>query len=446
MAWRRTIGVPFTADDVVFTIRSIQTPDYASPLVSAFQGVEIEKIDENTVTFTLQQPYTLFLTSLTVGIAPQHVWEDVPPKNASLAEQILKPVGTGPFQFSEIATRRKTGDITTMTLIRNDNYYEQPAYLNEIIFTFFSTHEEAMQALTSNEVDGVSFLPLQFAENIKAKARLNTHRLLIPQYFALFLNENKSEILGDAGVRAAMALATDRDLIVAEALQNEADPLHLPIPPGVFAYHEEFGDPEFDLEKAKQNLDEAGWHDEDGDGIREKDDVRLHLKITTTDWPEYVRTAELVQQTWLDIGLETEIESFGAGTIQQTAVRPRDYEVLLFGNILPAQPDPYPFWHSTQTRSPGLNLALFKDEEVDKLLEEARKEPDADKRREQYISFQEKILDSNPAIILYRPYYLFAQKDKVRGVEVSHADLPASRFNKVTDWHINTKRVWNQEG
>lgn len=438
-------GEPFTADDVVFTIRSIQTPDYASPLTNSFQGVDIEKIDDLTIVFKLQQPYALFLTSLTVGITPQHVWEDIPPKNASLAEQILKPVGTGPFRFAEIATRRKTGDITSLRLERNRDYYQQPTYLDEIIFTFFPTHEEAIQALTSNKVDGVSFLPLQLANNVKQRSSLNIHRLLIPQYFALFLNQNKSDILNDAGVRAALALAIDRDEIVAEALQDEADALHLPIPPGVFAYHEEFGDPKFDTETAIQNLEDGGWHDTDNDGIREKDDVRLHLKITTTDWPEYVRTAELIQQMWLEIGVETEIASFGAGTIQQTAVRPRDYEILLFGEILPAQPDPYPFWHSTQTRSPGLNLALFQDKDVDKLLEEARKEPDTDKRREQYIAFQERILDLNPAIILYRPYYLFAQKDKIRGVEVSNADLPASRFNNVTDWHIKTKRIWKTQ-
>lgn len=435
-------GAPFTADDVVFTIRSIQTPDYGSPLQSSFQGVEIEKVGDHAVRFTLEQPYALFATNLTVGIAPQHVWESIPPKNASLAEQILKPVGTGPFQFSEITTRRKTGDITGLTLTRNDKYYHDKPYLDEIIFTFFPTHEEAVQALAGSQADGVSFLPLQRAGDIKWRASYTVHRLLIPQYFALFFNQNKNELLADAGLRSSLAIATDRKAIVQEALGDEGDVLHLPIPPGIFAYHEEFGEAAFDPEAAKQNLEDAGWRDADGDGIREKENKRLHLKITTTDWPEYIRTAELIQQQWLSIGVETEIESLGAGTIQQTAVRPRDYEVLLFGEILPAQPDPYPFWHSTQTRSPGLNLALFKDQAVDKLLEEARKEPDQNKRREKYIAFQEKILDLNPAIILYRPYYLFAQKSKVRGVEIQHGDLPASRFNHVEKWHVRTKRVW----
>ncbi|MEK7557466.1 MAG: peptide ABC transporter substrate-binding protein, partial [Patescibacteria group bacterium] len=318
-------GEAFNADDVIFTIRSIQTPDYASPLLSSFQGVEVEKVDDYTVRFTLQQPYALFLNSLTVGIAPQHVWEDIPPKNTSLAEQILKPVGTGAFKFSEITTRRKTGDITGVTLVRNDRYYQQQPYLDEIDFLFYPTHEEAMQALLSSQVDGVSFLPLQLANDVKWRASYNVHRLLIPQYFALFFNQNKNELLADAGLRSSLALATDRETIVKEALGSEADVLHLPIPPGVFAYHEEFGNPAYNPDAAKQNLEDTGWKDADGDGIREKENKRLHLKITTTDWPEYIRTAELIQQQWLKIGVETEIESLGAGTIQQTAVRPRDY-------------------------------------------------------------------------------------------------------------------------
>lgn len=436
-------GEPFTADDVVFTIRSIQTPDYSSPLASSFQGVTVTKDNDYAVSFTLQQPYALFLNSLTVGIAPQHVWEDIPPKNASLAEQILKPVGTGPMKFSEITTRRKTGDITSLQLIRNSDYYGQSPYLDDITFVFFPTHEEAVQALLTDQVEGLSFLPLRFVDRLKGRASLTAHRLLLPQYFALFFNQNKNDILADAGVRAALALATDRQAIVDDALQGQGDPLHLPIPAGVFAYHQEFGQPSPNPEAAKQNLEGAGWKDGDGDGIREKGDKRLRLALTTTDWPEYSRTAELIQKQWREVGVEVEIQSLGAGTIQQIAVRPREYEILLFGEVLPAEPDPYPFWHSTQTRSPGLNLALFKDEAVDKLLEEARRTSNRDERRDKYLAFQEKLLELNPAIILYRPYYLFAHKSKLRGVQAENVDLPAGRFNEVESWHLKVQRVWN---
>ncbi len=435
-------GAPFTADDVIFTVRSIQTPDYGSPLITAFQGVAVEKIDDYTVLFTLPQPYAPFLTSLTVGIVPEHVWSSIEPQNASLAEQMLKPIGTGPFQFSEIITRRKTGDITAFHLIKNPNYYNEPPFLDKLIFTFYTSHEEAAQALLTNKVDGIGFLPLHLFKDFQHHNTLNTHRLLLPQYFAIFFNQQKNEALREAGVRSALALATDRKQIVTDALQSQGEPLHLPIPPGIISYHEEMTVPNANLEAAKQNLQESGWEDTNNDGIREKDNKKLTIKITTTDWPEYVSTAENIKQQWQKIGVDVQLEHLGAGTIQQTVVQPREYEALLFGEILPADPDPYPFWHSTQTRSPGLNLSLFKNKITDKLLEEARKISDTSIRQEKYQEFQNKILEHNPAIILYRPFYLFTTK-KVYGVNANYAELPAGRFNNITEWHMNRKRIWN---
>ena len=239
-----------------------------------------------------------------------------------------------------------------------------------------------------------------------------------------------------------MALGTDRTAIVAEALEGEGEPVHLPIPPGIFGYNTELDTPEYDPEAAKQNLAEAGWKDVDGDGWREKDDVRLHLKITTTDWAEYIRTAEVLQRQWKELGIEVEVEHLGVGTIQQTVIRPRDYEILLFGELLSAIPDPYPFWHSTQTRSPGLNFSLFKNEEVDGLLEEARKTADENERLEKYKQFQGIILDLKPAIMLYRPLYLFAAHRKVRGIDANFGYLTSDRFNNIEQWHVRTKRVW----
>lgn len=438
-------GQPFTAQDVLFTVRSIQTPDYGSPLETSFQGVTVEKTDDYTVIFKLKQPYAPFLTNLTVGIVPEHVWETIAPKNAALAEQMLKPIGTGPFKFAELATRRKTGEITTFRLIRHEEYYGQRPYLDQFVFQFYPTHEEATGALTAGSVDGVGFVPLSSAADVSSKTSLEIERLLLPQYFALFFNEIKNDILGDTGIRSALALAVDRQTITEKALDGEAQPLHVPIPPSLFNAGNEIDPPTYNPEVAKQNLDEANWNDENGDGIREKDGKELRVTITTTDWPEFVKTAELIKEQWEDIGVGVEIESYSAGIIQQTVVGPRDYQILLYGEILPADPDPYPFWHSTQTRSPGLNLALFKDQEVDRLLEEARKTINKDERRDKYIEFQKRFFDLTPAIILYQPYYLYAHDSHVRGAEMQQVNLPAGRFNDVENWHVNVKRVWNAQ-
>ena len=88
---------------------------------------------------------------------------------------------------------------------------------------------------------------------------------------------------------------------------------------------------------------------------------------------------------------------------------------------------------------------MFKNEDVDKLLEEARKSMDKDERREKYEEFQGIILDKKPALILYRPYYLFATKKDVYGIDAGYGALASDRFNNIEQWHVKIKRVWGAE-
>lgn len=437
-------GEKVTAEDVLFTITSIQTKDYNSPLASSFQGVQVSQVDDYTIRFTLQKTaYAPFLSSLTVGILPKHVWENVPPKSFALAEQELKPIGSGPFKFEEIVTKKKTGEVTSITLARNESYYGKHPHLTNMTFLFLNTHDEALAALTSGKVDAVGYLPSSLYPTVQHRGGINVQTLLLPQYFGLFFNQAKNPALGDAGIRSALDLAIDREQIVKEALAGQGEPMGIPIPSGLFSFSD-IKSYSYDPEKAKQNLDDAGWKIPDGKSIREKGDKQLEVTITTTDWPEYIKTAELVQKQWEEVGIKTNIQSLGTGIIQQTAVAPREYEVLLYGENLPANPDPYPFWHSSQVKSPGLNLSLLEDKDIDKMLEGARTSVDSEKRKELLHQFIERFLDLHPAIVLYRPYYLFAQDSDLRGAGMEQGGLPSDRFNDIENWHVRVKRVWNQ--
>ncbi len=437
-------GRSLTADDVVFTIQSIQTPDYDSPLASSFQGVHVEKVDDYTVKFTLQKTaYAPFLSSLTVGIVPKHVWENVPPKSAGLAEQQLKPVGSGPFSFQKIVTKKKTGETSSIKLARNTSYYGTHSYISSVIFDFYATHEEALKALITGKADGIGYLPIGLLEQTQRHPSLNIKKILLPQYFGLFFNATKNNILADAGVRATLALATDREELIREALHGEGEFMGTPIPSGIFDFSD-IKNPVYDIAKAKQNLDDAGWKVEGENGIRKKDGKQLRFTITTTDWPEYVKTAELIQKQWRQAGIQVDISSQSTGIIQQAVVGPRDYEILLYGENLAADPDPYSFWHSTQIKSPGLNLSLLQDKETDAFLENARKATDPKKRQEALHQFVQRFLDINPAIILYQPSYLFVQHNSVQGSAMDHGALPSDRFNDAASWFVQTKRIWNK--
>lgn len=436
-------NTPLTAEDIVFTIQSIQNPEYASPILSSFQGVQVQKIDDFTVTFTLQKTtYAPFLTNLTVGIIPKHVWEHVPPKSIGLAEQELKPVGSGPFQFQELVTKKKTGEATSITLTRNTQYYGTRPRLNTIKFQFYNSHEDAISALRTRAVDGVGYVPVSLLSSAQNIPGTQIHILKIPQYFGLFFNANKNNVLGDAGVRAALALATDRTTIIQDALQGQAEFMGTPIPSGTFDFSD-IKNPVYDIQKAQQNLDDSGWKLDKEKNMRFKNDKELHITITTTDWPEYIKTAELIKKQWEKAGVRVDINSVSTATIQQTTVANREYEILLYGENLAVDPDPYSFWHSTQVKSPGLNLSLLQDKDTDTYLEKARKAVDTKERQEALHAFVQRFLDINPAIILYRPYYLFIGKNNVEGMGIENGSLPSDRFNDIENWYVQTKRIFN---
>lgn len=434
-------GEPLTAEDVLFTISLAKDPAVKSPLASAFQGVTAQKVTDRIVRFTLQEPYAPFLSTLSVGILPSHVWAEIPPQSIALSERILRPIGTGPFRFEKLKKAELSGEIHEYRLVRNEQYHRSVPLLGGITFKFFQGPDELLRALRRGEIDGASLLPPSLVKDAARPSAVRIQRLRLPQYFAVFFNQAKSAPLSDPAVRRALAGSTDREKIIAEALYGEGEPADAPIAEGSTGYVPNLTTNSLNVETAKQNLTEAGWKDSDGNGSVEKDGVPLQFSLATSDAPEYVMTAKLLQEQWRAIGAEVTVQSATVGTIQAEILRPRNYEALLYGEVLGAEPDLYPFWHSTQTRDPGLNLALFKDRVSDQLLEEARKTTEVEKRGAAYRKFQERLAEEVPAIFLYSPTYAYAVPKKLRGVFLVNAPLLADRFATVSSWHLKTKRV-----
>lgn len=437
-------GEPFTAEDVLLTVRLIQDPVVKSPIASKFQGVAVSKDDDFTVRFTLKEPYAPFLTTLQTGMLPSHIWSAVPPQGIALAEYVLRPVGTGPFKFEKLKRAEFSGEIREYQLARNPGYHGSAPLLDTLLFRFFSTTDDLFRALRQGEVESVNFLSPSLVRDAERLSAITVKRLHLPQYFAVFFNQTKHAAFGDRAVRRALTAATDRDAIIRDALHGEGIRADTPIPQGSIGHASDLATVPFDPEQAKQELENAGWKDQDSDGVREKDGTVLRFTLSTTDWPEYVRTAQLLADQWRAIGVDVSVQPATVGTMQAEILRPRNYEALLYGEVLGVDPDPYPFWHSTQTRDPGVNLALFKDREVDKLLEEARKTTEAEKRAVIYRQFQERVIAEAPALFLYSPMYAYAVPRRLEGTFLESSPLPSDRFAAVETWYVKTKRVRNR--
>ena len=174
--------------------------------------------------------------------------------------------------------------------------------------------------------------------------------------------------------------------------------------------------------------------------FRKKGDEFLTLQLTAVNQPENVRAAELLKNALQTIGFKVVVNIVSVSNLTNTVLPERDYEALLYGQILNGVVDLYPFWHSSQLSHPGLNLAGLSDKDADKLLQTARQTSDESVRAESYKNFQ-KILDKETtAVFLYSPKYTYLLPARIQGFGVERIGIPADRFNNIGDWYMKTKK------
>ena len=475
-------GEDLTMEDILFTINSIQNADWKSPLAGAFRGVTIASPDPHTITFQLPQPFSPFLQALNVGILPYHLWKNVLAPNARLAELNVKPIGAGPYRFSSIK-KDKDGVIHSYTVERNPYYQGIKPHLNRITLQFFDTTENAYNALRSNAVEGMDRVPKALQQKNALSALSKTLPLRLQQYTALFFNQTANEQLRDPVVREALERSTDKAEVLGIALSGDGEVIVGPILPGMIGYDAGDASLGFDRTKAAELLDAAGWKHittedfkklaqplvlsvakkkgvirpaltpapepkESAEKViplpyhRRKNTKNLSLVITTVDQKELRLVAQAIANGWRTVGVDATVAVVDTEKFQTTALNPRSYEVLLYGQQLGTNQDPYPFWHSSQTKTPGLNFALLANKKVDELLVEARSTPDVSARASLYQSFQKEIREQLPAIFLYRPIYSYVLPSTLQGMEEGTISRASDRWNSVTQWYKKTKWSW----
>lgn len=430
---------PFMAEDVLFTINLLSDPIYKSPLRSNWQGIETKAVDDYSLEFKIQNPYVGFLNNLTFGILPKHIWNSVSPENFSLNPLNLKPIGTGPYKFSSIQ-KDSNDNIISYKFASNPAYFSGKPYISKITFNFYTSEESALNALNRKEIMGVNNLSSEKINFISAQKSMAIHKFELPRYIAIFFNQAKSIPVASNEVREALNFATNRQEIIDNVLSGNGQKSFSPFLPGMLGYSANLEYADFNLDKANELLEKKGWIKGE-DGFRAKDGVNLEINLTTPDWEDFIKVAELLKAQWGKAGVKVTLASFPISDIQENHIRPREYEALLFGQVVSSDPDPYSFWHSNQKKDPGLNLSLFDNSEADKLIESARVEFDAEKRAQSYIDFQKIMLKENPAIFLYSPSYAYPVSRKVQGIGMESLISPCGRFADINHWYIKTNRV-----
>jgi len=257
-------GKPLTADDVVFTVETIKNPQVASPLRPAWLGVEVEKVSDQVVRFKLKESSNIFLENCTLKIIPKHIFENVPPQNLKIANN-LNPVGSGPYKFAG-ASQDKEGKIVSIDLIENPFYYGKKPFIPAISFHFFEKPENLISAFNQGEIKAFSLSPTQ-----TFNLPLNSHLIYFrfPRYFAVFLNSKNSEVLAEENVRKALNYGTNKDEIIQKILFGKGERVDLPLFSEIYNLKLPENLPKFDPEKAKELLKEAGFSlDENGKMVK----------------------------------------------------------------------------------------------------------------------------------------------------------------------------------
>jgi peptide/nickel transport system substrate-binding protein len=431
-------GDPVTSADVAFTFGAISNPEYRSSLFSAFSNVTVETPDEKTAIFTLKEPFAPFLSFLTVGILPSHVWEEVPASSAQLTQLNIKPIGSGPYQFKKL-TKDSKGTLRSITLERNDSFYRGAGYIKEITFKFTSSAEELSVLLRNHNIQGSVTLPFTDISRFSGERSLNLTYATLPQYTAAFFNMKGNGAIGDANVRKALNIGTDRQAIINNILGGKANALISPFfsgTPGGTPPEKIAG---ADIAGAQAALDAAGYKTPEAGGTRMKGDKPLAITLTVADATELTRVADELKAQWERLGFSVTVNALDQQDIQDKVLKTRTFDVLLAGELYGTFRDPYPYWHSSQGAFPGLNITQFTNLQADNAITTIRTAADEEKRNGAYGTLAGIFSEQIPAVFLYQPTYVYAPASKIQGMNLPTVNLPADRFADVNEWFIKTK-------
>ncbi len=430
-------GAPVVADDVLYTVGLLQDKAYIGPYAAAFRGVGVEKLEEKVVRFTLPDVYAPFAGSTTVPLLPSHLlgrvgYVDLPrqPFNAH-------PIGTGPFKVQDVDARQ-------VTLVRSDDFYRtrparSRAYLDKLVLRFYPDEGSTLAALARGEIDGTGGLSPQDAERARSLKGIDLYSLPSNDFTALFLNVRPTKpVFRDRSVRQAIATAIDRGRVLDVAADGRGTVADEFVPSSSWAYVRDLPRYTFSASDARAMLDQADWKDHDGDGVRDKDGTALQFSISTSDEPARLAAARQIADDLGRVGMRVDVRSVPFAQLVDRVARQRDFDALLVAITVGSDPDPYPFFHSSQLRDPGDNFSGFSTLTLDRALEQARRTLDLGKRRELFAPVFDAIATEVPVVFLYYSDYLYAQDRVVKGQKITPISDATQRFWNVEDWYVKT--------
>jgi peptide/nickel transport system substrate-binding protein len=435
-------GTPLTARDIVYTIQLIQDPDLKSPLRGNWTDVMVEEVGKHELNIVLEEAYAPFVENFTTGIMPSHIWSSVPIDQLPFSQKNTEPIGSGPFSVASVGYD-SSGLINhyTLTAFRKNIYDPKIDTLN---LEFYQNEEQLLTAFLERKIDTTAYLPQNKLKDVVTSDYQLTETPL-PRTFGIFFNQNRSLVLRDAAAREALAVAIDRDELIETALYGYGVPISGPTEMTQSESADFIRTATSSVPSAVEILEAGGWNKNilnRWEKSINKEVVTLSITLRTSNSTLFDSLTRSIVEQWEAIGIEIVTEQFEQTGLVQSVIRPRDFEILLYGLDISRSYDLYPFWHSSQQGDPGLNIAQYANVRVDQLLETARTEQSEPARLEALLEAGTIITKERPAIFLFQPTFTYVVSNDVTLAEMKNIGSPADRFSNVTEWHTESDSLW----
>lgn len=407
-------GHPFTARDILFSFERIRDPKVDSAhLRNYYQDIEkLELLDDFTVRFRYRIPYFRALEFCGgIPIVPAHVFRVGDDFNQHPIGRA--PMGTGPYRFLKWDTGKE------IVILRNGDYWGERPHLDRIVFKIITDSTVGLQVLKQGALDLMSLRPIQWMRQTQSRRFQENFEKLkyyLPSYSYVGWN-NRRPLFSDRRVRRAMTMLIDRETMLKKILFGLGT-----VVTGTFyvkspEYNAAIQPYPYDPAGAVALLKSAGWEDHDGDGILDRDGTPFSFEFLISSSSKFgEQLATILQENLKQVGIRMEIRKLEWAVFIQR-IDERNFDACTMGWSLGWETDPYQLWHSSMTDK-GSNFVGFKNEAADALMEEARKEFDAGKRRKLYHRFHEILHEEQPYTFLFTTEALVAVARRFENVNV----------------------------
>ncbi len=405
-------GEPLTAEDIAFTYNLYKdTPEYA--YLNGYYTTYFDTIEAkgNTVVLTLTEAIPNIESQLVfLYVLPKHIWENVD----KLEYENFEMIGSGPFKMKEYAQNE------FVHLVANKDHFATPPKVDEIIFQTFENQDALVQAIKTGQVDMITEMPntavaaLKNSENVEVVVGSPLAPGVTDIIFNQLEEENCPEggicsghpALRDRNVRLALAHATDKQKIIDVILLGLGSPGLTLIPDGLGVwYNNSLKDYEFDPAKANQILDDAGYEDKDGDGIREMPDGSRPLTFRM-NWPSdsitAPRMAELLSEMWGQVGVSLEMQAVDPDALTAQCCPAFDFDIMLWGWGSDPDPSALLYVYTSEAIPSGSSETGYSNPAYDELYTKQQTTLDFDARKAIVWDMQKIVFDDVVYII---PFY-----------------------------------------